>query len=103
MVVTVTTPMPSVPITTRRWEFESLSRRGVLDTTLCDLSVTCDSSVIFTGYFTNKTARHYITEILLKVALKHHNPTSNKTLFQLLTYILSAGKIFRVPVTLATQ
>jgi len=49
-------------------------RGGVLDTTLCDksLSVTCDMSVVFSqysGFFINKTDRHYITEILLKVAL----------------------------------
>ena len=33
------------------------------------LLVTCDRSVIFSGYSTNKTYRHDITEILLKVAL----------------------------------
>jgi len=33
------------------------------------LSVICDRSVVFTGYSTNKTDRHDITEILLKVAL----------------------------------
>ena len=42
------------------------------------LSVTCDSSVVFSGYsslvsFTNKTDRHDITEILLKVALNTIN------------------------------
>jgi hypothetical protein len=37
-------------------------------TTLC-LSVTCDRSVIFSGSSTNKTDRHDIAEILLKLAL----------------------------------
>jgi hypothetical protein len=31
--------------------------------------VTCGRSVVFYRYSTNKTDRHYITEILLKVAL----------------------------------
>jgi hypothetical protein len=68
-----------------------LPRQGVLDTTLYDkvyvllyykskwvqiwtnevLSVTCDRSVVFS---TNKTDRHDITEILLKVAFNHHYP-----------------------------
>ena len=33
------------------------------------MSVTWDMSVVFSGYSTNKTDRHDITEILLKVAL----------------------------------
>ena len=39
-------------------------------TTVCDksLSVTCDRSVVFSGY-SNKTDRHDIPETLLKVAL----------------------------------
>jgi hypothetical protein len=42
------------------------------------LSVTCDSSVVFSGYSslvssTNKTDRHDITEILLKVAINTIN------------------------------
>ena len=60
------------------WD-RTLLRRGVLDTTLCDKVCqwlaagqwfspgTLVSSI-------NKTYRHDITEILLKVALKHHNP-----------------------------
>jgi hypothetical protein len=49
-------------------------RRGVLDTSLCDksLSVTCNRSVVFSGTpvsSTNKTELHDIAEILLKVAL----------------------------------
>jgi len=39
--------------------------------------VTCDRSVIFTeysGFFTNKTESHDITEILLKVVLNNINP-----------------------------
>ena len=50
---------------------ESCSWRGVLDTTLCDsLSVTCGRSVGFFGFAvssTNKTGRHDMNEILLKV------------------------------------
>jgi hypothetical protein len=33
------------------------------------MSVTCSRSVVFSGYSTNKTDCHEITEILLKVAL----------------------------------
>jgi hypothetical protein len=43
---------------------------------LYSLSVTCDRSVVFSlnsGFFTNKTDRHDITEILLKVALNTIN------------------------------
>ena len=48
-------------------EFESRSWRGVLDTILrIKFSVSCDRSVVFS---TNKTDRHDITEILLKVVL----------------------------------
>ena len=39
------------------------------------LLVNCSRSVVFSGYSTNKTDRHDITEILLKVVLKHHNRT----------------------------
>jgi hypothetical protein len=55
-------------------EFESHSWRGVLDTTLCDK--VCQWLVAGRWFFpgppvssTNKTDRHDITEILLKVAL----------------------------------
>ena len=56
-------------------EIEPCLWRGVLDTTICDIScsVTCDMSVVFSGYSvssTNKTDRHDTTEILLK----HHKP-----------------------------
>ena len=33
------------------------------------LSVTCDGSVVFSGHSPNKTGRHDITEIMLKVVL----------------------------------
>jgi hypothetical protein len=55
-------------------------RRGVLDTTLCDKVCQCPA----TGQWfssdnpvssTNKTDRHDITEILLKVALNNINQT----------------------------
>jgi hypothetical protein len=49
-----------------------------------NLSVTCDRSVVLSGYSsTNKTDRHARTEILLKVALKHHKPKSKTFLGQL--------------------
>ena len=49
-------------------ELETCSWQGALCTTFMwkNLSVTCSRSVVFT---TNKTERHDITEILLKVAL----------------------------------
>jgi hypothetical protein len=62
----------------QRCEFESRSWRGVHDTTLCDK--VCQS--LATGrwfspgtpvFSTNKTDRHTITEILLKVALSTIN------------------------------
>ena len=76
-------PMQSVPITTNVVEFESRSWRGVLDTTISDevCPVTCSMSVVFFSCTsvssTNKTDRHGMTEILLKVALSiiHHNPS----------------------------
>ena len=55
-------------------ELEYHSWRGVLDTTLCDksLSLTCDRFVVFSDTpvsSTNKTDCHDITEIFLKMAL----------------------------------
>ena len=60
-------------------EFESRLWRGVLDTTLCDK--VCQQ--LATGqcfFFINKTDRHDITEILLKVALNtiNHKPNHKK-------------------------
>ena len=54
-------------------------RRGVLDSTLCDksLSLTWGKLEVSLGTVvssTNKTDHHDKTEILLKVALKPHNP-----------------------------
>ena len=60
-------------------EFEPCSWRGVLDTTLCDK--VCQRLVTGRWFspgtpvsFTNKTDHHYITEILLKLALNTINP-----------------------------
>ena len=68
-------------ISYKRCEFESRSWRGVLDTTLCD-----KVCLLFAAgrWFspgtlvssTNKTDRHDITEILLKVALNTINQTN---------------------------
>ena len=64
-------------------EFEPRSWRGVLDTTLCDkfcqkLATGRLFSLDSRVYFTNKTDRHDITEILLKVALNTINQPTNQ-------------------------
>jgi hypothetical protein len=41
------------------------------------LSVACGRSVVFSGSSTNKTDRHDITEILLKVALNTRKPNQD--------------------------
>ena len=65
-------------------EFESCSWRGILGTTLCDQACQC----LATGRgfasgtpvsSTNKTDRHDITEILLKVALKPITTTTTSS------------------------
>jgi len=66
-----------VPITTNV-EFESRSCRGVLDTTLCDkICQSLEASLWFSPRTPissiNKTDRHDITEILLKVGLNTNN------------------------------
>jgi hypothetical protein len=53
------------------------------------LSVTCGRSVVFSGSpvsFTNKTDRHDITEILLKVALNTIKQTHNYVIFSNILY-----------------
>ena len=60
-------------------EVEPRSWQGVLDTTLCDKVCQWFAAGQWFSpgnqvFPTNKTDRHNITEILLKVALKHHNP-----------------------------
>jgi hypothetical protein len=42
-----------------------------------NLSLTCGRSVVFSGSSTNKTDRHDITEILLKVALNTIKQTAS--------------------------
>ena len=71
-------------------EFESSSWRGVLDTTLCDIIFKWlmagrlfTSGTLFCS--TNKTDHHYITKILLKVALNTINPLH--TTFVILLHI----------------
>ena len=75
-------PVQSVPITTNVVS----SWQGVLDTTLCDKVCQC----LETGPWfslgtsvssTNKTDRHDIIEILLKVALNTINQTNLKGFF----------------------
>jgi hypothetical protein len=62
-----------------RCEFESRSWRGMLNkyTTLCD-QVRQQLSVCRWFSSTNKTDRHYITEILLKVALSKITPNAGR-------------------------
>ena len=61
-------PVQSVP---KSCKFESRSWRGVLDTPLCDKVCQCPTTDRWFSPVssTNKTDRHDITEILLKVAL----------------------------------
>jgi hypothetical protein len=74
-----------------RCEFESRSRRGVLDATLCD---NVYQSLPAGRWFspgtpvssTNKTDRHDITEILLKVALNTTNQTKPNRLQIIIHY-----------------
>jgi hypothetical protein len=71
-------------------EFESRSWRGVLDTTSCDkvcqwLATGLWFSPVTPVSSTNKTDRHDITEILLKVALITINHT-NQTKVKLVTF-----------------
>ena len=58
------------------------SKYGILDTTVC--GKVCqwleEGLWFYPGTLvssTNETDRHDITEILLKVSLKHHNPNPN--------------------------
>jgi len=60
--------MQSVPITTDAVS-SNLDQGEVYNIMWYSLSVTCDRSIVFSGYSTNKTDRHDITEMLLKVAL----------------------------------
>ena len=77
MVVGITTTCAFSAYHHKSCEFEPCSWRGMLDTTLCDsLSVTATGQWFSPGTAvsdTNKTDRHDITEILLKVALNTIN------------------------------
>ena len=95
-----------MPITTK--EFEPRSWRDVLDKTLCDK--VCQW--IATGFlwvlrfsFTNKTGRHDITEILLKVALNTINlkkkctdllASAHCVLIVLISYVSSEVKTYNI-------
>jgi len=68
--------MHSVPITTNVVS-SNLDQGEVYNIMRKSLSVTCDRSVVFSGSSTNKTDRHDITEILLKVALNTIKQTTN--------------------------
>ena len=85
-------PVQSVPITTNVVNLNTRSWRDVLDTTLCDK--VCQWLATGRCFFpgtpvssTNKTDRHDITEILIKVALDTINQAIDQTytfLFQTL-------------------
>ena len=71
----------SVPIAYHLYncEFESCSWRDLVDTTLCDgVYQLLTSGLWFSPgtpvSSTNKTDRHYITEIFIAPGVKHHNP-----------------------------
>ena len=89
MVVTFTTTYAISAYHHWRRALESRSWRGVLNTILCDNV----GQWFMTGQWfslgalvssTNKTDRHYIAEILLKVALNTITPTPNLSMFSLL-------------------
>jgi hypothetical protein len=77
-------PVHSVFITTNVVKFEPCSWRGVLDTTLCDQVCQWLATDRWFSPGTpvssiNKTDRHDITEILLKVVLNTIKPTNLNT------------------------
>jgi hypothetical protein len=83
-------------------EFESRSGRGVLHTTLCDkvcqwLATSRWFSPGFPISSTNKTDRHDITEILLKVALNaitHNHISWSTSLISTLYLYVTQGLVF---------
>jgi hypothetical protein len=101
MVIGFTTTYATSAYNHKSCEFESRSWRGVLNTTLCDKDKVWQW--LATGWWfspgplvssTNKTDRHDITEILLKVALNtiplthlfHTSTITSSTSFLLFTY-----------------
>jgi hypothetical protein len=69
---------------------------GLLDTTLCDKVCRWFSPGIPVS-FANKTDRHDITEILLKVALKTITPPQFKPHVMLMVSDCSFFKLYRIP------
>ena len=72
-------PMQSVPITTKvlSWNPAQARFTRYIIIIWLSFSVTCDMSVDFSSSSTNKTDRHDITEILLKVAINTTTLTSS--------------------------
>ena len=66
-------PLQSVPITTKVMTSNPTHGEVLYDTTLCDKVCQWFSPDIPVSSI-NKTVCHDITEILLKVAFKHHKP-----------------------------
>ena len=80
--------MQSVSITTDVVS-SNLDQGEVYNIMWSSLSVTCDKSVVFSGppvSPTNKTYRHDIAEILLKIALNTIKQTSKQTFVILKTH-----------------
>ena len=79
--------MQSVPITTNV-VISNPTQASVLDTTLCDIKFVNDMQqasdfLLVLVSSTNKTDRHDITEILLKVTLNTIKPTNRRNIDQL--------------------
>ena len=96
MVVEFTTTYATVLITTNIVWVRIPLRRGVLNTTLCDqvcqwLTVGLWFSLGTPVSSTNKTNCHNITELLVKVALKHPNP-NGKITFLFIDWLLFIEK-----------
>ena len=92
--------MQSVPITTKV-VLELRSWRGVLNTTLCDKVYQWLATVLWFSpgtqvSSTNKTNRHGINEILLKVALNTINCVLINIIFHLNIYIFNRIHLFLI-------
>jgi hypothetical protein len=76
-------------------EFEPRSWRGVLDTTLCDKIRQWFFRVLLISS-TNKTNRHDITEISLKVALDTIKPSNHTYLEALVNFVICVQQVIHM-------